>query len=147
MIVITKCEKKFDHRLGGSHGPLWPPLDPPLHESDKRLNEHRGRSSNQGREAPENWGQSPNRWRISRLSGEGSGKGWAPPQKIFKNLILKSCNLVCSWSKHLSCFTPSSSSSSLFCFLFLLFSSRLILDCPHESSLVHVSLVHLSSTE
>ena len=24
MICITKCEKIFDHRLGG-HGPLWPP--------------------------------------------------------------------------------------------------------------------------
>ena len=25
MIGLTKCEKKFDHRLGGGHGPLWPP--------------------------------------------------------------------------------------------------------------------------
>ena len=53
VIVITKCEKKIDHCLGGPWPPVAP-LDPPLHEGDKRLNEHRGRSSNQGREAPEN---------------------------------------------------------------------------------------------
>ena len=30
VICITKCEKKFDHRLGGAMAPCGPPLDPPL---------------------------------------------------------------------------------------------------------------------
>ena len=31
VICITKCEKKNCPAFGGGHGPLWPPLDPPLY--------------------------------------------------------------------------------------------------------------------
>ena len=36
MICITKCEKKFVHRLGGAWPPVAP-LDPPLHMESNAL--------------------------------------------------------------------------------------------------------------
>ena len=38
VVCITKCEKKFDHRLGGAMAPCGPPLDPPLPVITVRVN-------------------------------------------------------------------------------------------------------------